>query len=421
MSWADTLQDAAFRGVQFEVRTTRDAVQRALVQYEFPYRDGAQLDDHGAGARQIAVTAVIYGADYEERLAQLLAALDASGPGELVHPTFGVIARAQVADREVSHDAEAPDACEVSIRFIEDGEPVVFFAAASPRQSAQAVATRAQTARETGLAAFGKNIDVIKARITSLRDRVAVLGQLDAITSQIRGTVQGVLTAGLDALTFPTSWASDITTIISGVTNAPIAALDRLRGTLSGWSLIRRALFPSNARSGALTAAAIVRNTVPAAQRADIPAATQAQLVALDLVERERAIALAEAAGALLELESDEATITPGDLANVAAQTRDALQVAITSARATLPLEDAYAIGEALRSLAADVQAAAEAVIVTRPPLIERTVPANGNLQLLAHWWYGDYTRWIELAQLNPDVAGRVFVRAGETVSAYAQ
>jgi prophage DNA circulation protein len=420
VSWVNSLQDASFRGVAFEVRTTRDAVQRAVVQYEFPYRDGAQLDDHGASPRQIALTAVIYGEDYEERLAQLLSALDAAGPGELVHPVFGVIARAQVADREVTHDAESPDACEVSIRFIESGEPVVFFGKATSRQAAQVVATRSQAARESGVAAFGKNMDAIKQRLTALRDRVAVIGQLDAITSQIRGQVQGVLTAGLDALTFPTSWATDITTLITGVTNAPTAALDRLRGTLSGWSLIRRAIFPADARSGALAVPVVARSSVPVTQRTDIAATTQAQLVALDLVERERAIALAEAAGALLELESDAATLTPGDLATVAAQTREALQAAIASARLTLPLEDAHAVGEALRNLAADVQAAAEAVIITRPPLIERIAPATGNLQLLAHWWYGDHTRWTELAQLNPDVAGRVFVRAGERLSAYA-
>lgn len=421
MSWADNLQDAAFRGITFEVRTTRDAVQRALVQYEFPYRDGAQIDDHGAGPRQMSVAAVIYGDDYLVRLERLLEALNAGGYGELVHPVFGVVPRVQVADYEIGHDAEHPDACEVQIRFVEGDEPVVFFAQASSRQTAQAVGTSAQAARDVGLGAFGRQMDAVRQKLTALRDRVAVLGQLDAITSQIRGTVQGVLTAGLDALTYPTSWGSDIAAVITGTVNAPMAALDRLRGSLSGWSLVRRALFPSDARSGALTRPAISRSTLPAVARADVPATVQAQLVALDLVERERAIALAEAAGALLELESDVGTLTPDDLATVAAQTREALQAAITSARAVLPLEDAYQVGEALRDLAAAVQAAAEAVIVARPPLIERTVPADGNLQLLAHWWYGDQARWEELARLNPRVAGQVFVRAGETVSAYAQ
>jgi prophage DNA circulation protein len=255
-------------------------------------------------------------------------------------------------------------------------------------------------------------MDAVRQKLSALRDRVAVLGQLDAITSQIRGTVQGVLTAGLDALTYPTSWGGDIAAVITGTVNAPMAALDRLRGSLSGWSLVRRALFPSDARSGALTRPAISRSTLPALARADVPA--------LDHVERERAIALAEAAGALLELESDAGTLTPDDLATVAAQTREALQAAITSARAVLPLEDAYQVGESLRDLAASVQAAAEAVIVARPPLIERTVPANGNLQLLAHWWYGDQARWEELARLNPSAAKQPILRAGSRLNAYS-
>lgn len=421
MSWADNLQDASFRGIVFEVRTTRDAVQRSLVQYEFPYRDGAQIDDHGAGARQMALTAVVYGENYLVRLERLLEKLAEPGAGELVHPIFGVIPRAQVADYEIAHDAEAPDACEVSIKFIESGEPVVFFAQASTRQSAQAVGTSAQAARDVGLGAFGRTMSEVRQRLSALRDRVAVLGQLDAITRQVRGTAQGVLTAGLDALTYPTSWGSDIATVITGVTNAPTAALDRLRGSLSGWSLVRRALFPSDARSGSLARPAISRSPLPALARADVPATVQAQLLALDHVERERAIALAEAAGALLELESDQGTLTPDDLATVAAQTREALQAAITSARAVLPLEDAYQVGEALRDLAAHVQAAAEAVIVARPPLIARTVPADGNLQLLAHWWYGDQARWKELARLNPSAAKQPILREGCRLNAYSR
>ncbi|EGK71968.1 Putative phage virion [Methyloversatilis universalis FAM5] len=421
MSWADNLQDASFRGIPFEVRTTRDAVQRALVQYEFPYRDGAQIDDHGAGPRQMSVAAVIYGDNYLVRLERLLEALSAGGYGELVHPVFGVVSRAQVVDYEISHDAEHPDACEVQIRFVEGDQPVVFFARASTRQSAQAVSTSGQAARDVGLGAFGRTMSAVRGQLTALRDRVAVLGQLDAITRQVRGTVQGVLTAGMDALTYPTSWGSDIATVITGVTNAPSAALDRLRGSLSGWSLVRRALFPSDARSGALARPVISHSPLPALARTDVPATVQARLLALDHVERERAIALAEAAGALLELESDAGTLTPDDLATVAAQTREALQAAITSARAVLPLEDAYQVGEALRDLAAAVQAAAEAVIVARPPLIERTVPADGNLQLLAHWWYGDQARWEELARLNPSAAKQPILREGCRLNAYSK
>lgn len=421
MSWAEKLQDASFRDVKFAVRDTRDAVQHAVVQYEFPYRDGAQVDDHGLSPRQISVTAVVFGDDYEFELAELLDALDASGSGRLMHPVFGDIPSAQVVNRQVSFTAESPDYCEIAIEFVESSTPVAFMAKGSPRQAAQQVSVQCETARATGVASFGKNVDAIKRQLSTLRDRVAVLGQFDAITSQVRGQVQGVLTAGLDALTYPTSWGSDIATILTGVTNAPTAALDRLRGTLAGWSLVRRTIYPSDARSGALAAPAVTRSPVPAVKRTDLAATTQAQLVALDLVERERALSLAEAAGVLLELEADAGTLTPGDLATVAAQTREALQGAITSARAVLPLEDAHAVGEALRNVAAGVQAAAEAVIITRPPLTERTVPADGNLQLLAHWWYGDQARWEELARLNPQVAGRVFVRAGETLSAYAQ
>ncbi|MFM3578034.1 DNA circularization N-terminal domain-containing protein, partial [Klebsiella pneumoniae subsp. ozaenae] len=45
MAWETDLQDASFRGVAFDIITTRDSVQRDIAQHEYPYRNGANIDD----------------------------------------------------------------------------------------------------------------------------------------------------------------------------------------------------------------------------------------------------------------------------------------------------------------------------------------------------------------------------------------
>lgn len=63
----------------------------------------------------------------------------------------------------------------------------------------------------------------------------------------------------------------------------------------------------------------------------------------------------------------------------------------------------------------------AAAVIESKPQLIRRTVAATGNLHLVAHLWYGDYTRADELQRLNPQVRDPNGLVAGDVLNAYAE
>ena len=53
MAWETDLQDASFRGVAFDIITTRDSVQRDIAQHEYPYRNGANIDDLGGKPRSL--------------------------------------------------------------------------------------------------------------------------------------------------------------------------------------------------------------------------------------------------------------------------------------------------------------------------------------------------------------------------------
>lgn len=113
MAWKDTLLPASFRGVGFEVLRTRDHGERSVVEHEYPYRDGSEIEDMGRKARRISITAVVWGPAYEAALEKLGKALDERGPGELVHPVFGPV-RAQVLSWDIPHEAERPNYAELA-------------------------------------------------------------------------------------------------------------------------------------------------------------------------------------------------------------------------------------------------------------------------------------------------------------------
>ncbi|MGS4689483.1 DNA circularization N-terminal domain-containing protein [Citrobacter farmeri] len=119
MSWEDSLQDASFRGVRFDVVNTRDSASRDIATYEYPYVDGGDVDDLGRKPRNLRMTVLFWGDDYEVRLQAFLAALDTRGSAELIHPVFGSMTGMQCIEYQASHEAENVDYCVVEVVFIQ--------------------------------------------------------------------------------------------------------------------------------------------------------------------------------------------------------------------------------------------------------------------------------------------------------------
>jgi len=430
MSWKESLQQASLDGVDFQCRSASDSIERALALYEYPHRDGAEIEDLGQKAGTYSITAVLWGDQYEATLADLRKVLDRRNAtdseyeyGVLIHPIYGAL-RIAVQRYNVRHTEDRPDYCEIDITFIERSTPASFFAEPTARQKAEATAAKVVAAQDASTAAVVKKTPSLASRLRSLRAKLDAVDKLNAQTAAIRAQVNEVIVAGLDVLTYPSSWASDTRAIFNAIAAAPRAAASRIQGSLAGFAMIRSALWPETRSSGALAAPVLPAAAAPGTavvDRTDVTAAQALQALGADLVLRERALALADAAGELLGLEADVATLTPADIASMASQTRQALQEAIDSARATLTPEDAYAVIESLRDVAQAVLTTAEAVILARPPLVTWGAPSAGNLLLIAHWRYGDASRADELARLNPGIARRVFVQQGETITGFAR
>jgi prophage DNA circulation protein len=85
------LVGASFRGVPFFVKSSDRTGGRRVVTHEFPGKDANYNEDLGRKARTFRVDGYVIGDDYLAQKESLLDALEnADGPGELVHPYYGL-------------------------------------------------------------------------------------------------------------------------------------------------------------------------------------------------------------------------------------------------------------------------------------------------------------------------------------------
>lgn len=93
-SFWDQLQPASFRNVPFAVRSGGGQAGRRNAVHEYPFRDVPWVEDLGRQSRKIQIVGFVVGDDVIAQRERMIAAVEAPGDGELVHPTLG---RVQVA------------------------------------------------------------------------------------------------------------------------------------------------------------------------------------------------------------------------------------------------------------------------------------------------------------------------------------
>ena len=89
--WQRRLRVAAFKGVYFSGISHATPGGKRTVRHEIPGADYPQIDDAGERAREIDLEAIIVGSTYMDLRDELLAACRSPGPGDLIHPWYGVI------------------------------------------------------------------------------------------------------------------------------------------------------------------------------------------------------------------------------------------------------------------------------------------------------------------------------------------
>ena len=453
MAWRDNLLDASFRGVTFAVMSTRDAVERAQVQHEYPYRDGAEIEDMGRRPRQVTLRAVFWGDDYEDDLADLVEQLDTPAPGELIHPVFGSLT-VSVFSYDIAHNEDTPDYAEVEIHLVEAVQDQPFFAAVYTSEGwADDLATDLDEALadiQDGLVeafldwadevgalpavlAVAEAVSGVTAALEMARDLVALpLVVLDVVLSAplaLLSEATAVAGAVLDAaLALPEAavgaflpfaqFCGDLVALplaVAGEALSFVASVERYAGLLvSG---------PVSDTPGPVPIMTLDMAVATATRTAPDLATVTGQGFAYGalLTNLARTVAVAGEASRVLAAEVAAPGLTPAEVEAVVGATRERIQAAIDDAAAVLPSHRAHPVAEALRDAALAVQELGRAVIHLHPPMIVATVTSPCNLHLLAHRLYGDYTRAGELARLNPGIRNPNFLARGQALRCYAK
>lgn len=118
MAWRDQLRPASFRGAAFEVESHDRDLGRRIEVHEYPFRDRAYPEDLGKRTPRHQLTAFVIGPDYIAARDALAAALDAEGPGTLVHPYLGTL-RVVCAEARQSESAAEGGMAVFTITFVE--------------------------------------------------------------------------------------------------------------------------------------------------------------------------------------------------------------------------------------------------------------------------------------------------------------
>lgn len=437
MSWSDSILDASFRGVRFDVVNARDSWSRDIAQHEYPYIDGADVQDMGRKARNIRLSALFWGDDYDSRLQSFIAALDKRGAGELIHPIYGSMPNMQVIECQVGHDAENVDYCTVELVFLESKTGNPFFSQDYPTAQADVIFNQVQSLMDAEQSLMDKVL-------APLRDAKKLMSKSKALASAalnmlliFRGEITGFVGSTTDFVQYPGAFMSDLQSAVSltsqnatssGSSVSAASAISQTNATMSDWGESHRQLTEIANLPTALVSG---EKTAPVDMPAGVSVADIAELIAMVTIVV--AGELAQDAADIFSNEDINSLLSPTEIERIANDTRQFIQAAIDQHRAQYAdatqdvSSSPTALGiawqpvvEGLKDIALAVQQLAANMITTRPPLIQRRVDSVSNLHLVAHRWYGDYRRAVELQRLNPQLRNPNNLQPGDVLYAYA-
>jgi prophage DNA circulation protein len=415
MGWKDDLQDASFRGVQFECTSTNESGSKSLAVKQPPYSNKASVEDMGNNPLKISIEAIFSGENYKIEMDALWAALVATGSGELIHPVHGVM-QVYAESYQIGHVAEEVDACKISIEFIqaEDKERPLFIPIAvpvsiplysipdSPLSALQSVLKKLQQFNPNKFFSF----------VNKIRDGISAARQF---LGTVKGAIENVLSPD-----WIVGLIDDATRLATFDTN--ISAISKWRDVFKRVQRFEK-LFQNDDDTPK-----VMQQTWRAVQVATAVAVTQ-QVVAT--VRKEMA-------------ENKTVSFTPVELAVIRQANRKLIQQAINSERALIAaataaqnnnagitVEDDAPASELIfiamtqiqvyKQLADQIHLQIQELIEVRPPITTTKVLVPCTLHWLAHSLYGDMDRADEIRRLNPDLQNPAVLRTGMELTVYAR
>lgn len=240
MTWQDRYIQASFRGVPFftQVARTRAGQRRAI--YEIPFDDrGVASIDLGRKPRKHSIEAVLLGEDYDADWKRLLDALEAKGPGLLVHPLLGTTM--VVPSEEVESEITTRGGGMVVVRFeATESRGTAPSPVSAPTLPKTSVKAKFGSLKEANAAAFASTV-TLKGVSGFVRDaHVAAIEQVLENLSLLNGGISAVLAvpgqfaSEIDAISIQLANIIDtpsrVYAAIEGAVEKIIAAISRVAG-----------------------------------------------------------------------------------------------------------------------------------------------------------------------------------------------
>jgi prophage DNA circulation protein len=224
MGWRDELSKVklpdgrelvagSFRGVAFRTVDAEMRVGRRNVVNEYPQRDDPYVDDLGRKARRFVVEAYVIGQNYLAERDALIAAFETKGPGELVHPRYGLRKVSVDGDVSVKESPERGGMARISVTFVEDSANIFPQAV---ENTVSKVESAANVADDAAQACFAKDFSVDGPSVLATQ----ALGGLKGLTASA---------AGLLAMARQVASVAGLATIVGqvGALTGTLAALIR--------------------------------------------------------------------------------------------------------------------------------------------------------------------------------------------------
>ena len=415
MGWKDDLQDASFRGVQFECTSTNESGSKSLAVKQAPYSNKANVEDLGNNPLKISIEAIFSGENYKIEMDALWAALVATGSGELIHPVHGVM-QVYAESYQIGHVAEEVDACKISIEFLqaEDKERPLFIPIAVPVSiPLYSIPDSPVTALQSVLKKLQQfNPNKFFSFVNKIRDGISAARQF---LGTVKGAIENVLSPD-----WIVGLIDDATRLATFDTN--ISAISKWRDVFKRVQRFEK-LFQNDDDTPK-----VMQQTWRAVQVATAVAVTQ-EVVAT--VRKEMA-------------ENKTVSFTPVELAVIRQANRKLIQQAINSERALIAaataaqnnnagitVEDDAPASELIfiamtqiqvyKQLADQIHLQIQELIEVRPPITTTKVLVPCTLHWLAHSLYGDMDRADEIRRLNPDLQNPAVLRTGMELTVYAR
>ncbi|GAA5102790.1 DNA circularization protein [Wohlfahrtiimonas larvae] len=415
MAWAKSIQTASFKGIVFDVLAIEDAVERSIVEHQYAYSEGADLEDMGSTGREVTITAIFYGDRYESSLGGLLDYCEVRESGLLVHPVMGRMPNMQLFSARFRHEADNVDYVEFDLIFKKANRSTPLFEMTSMFGMLDNILNQIDSminlvggvydgfmGKIRAINTYKSRVRGMNAIVRSMQSELSYqLGELNIVPSSS--------SSGSDQ-NFMTSIHKDTQQLVTAKrVNNPISSMSEYEAVKRELNAVNA--MPVKVAQGNSRVDLGVPMTVEDAKEIQIFIQLMTQSirtsVVVDLLERD-------------DLNPNEIETLVNDARTSAQQIIDRIRKD-DFMRELNEYDELFVLVESLRASQHSLKQIAEIIISKRPPLLVRRAPFDGTLHQIAHHFYQDFKRYDELVKLNPHITHPSFIQTGDFINGYAE